>query len=62
MDLCHITSPADGRLAPTARARRPAVRKLVARVRKQAILFCIVDDHAHLVLAAPRARAGLLAG
>jgi hypothetical protein len=63
MDLWQITITSKGRLPlfPTEAERRRAVRTL-ARVAGQLLaIFCIVDDHLHLVVVCSRPGAGRLA-
>ena len=52
MGLVHLTYSSDGRhpLCPTERSRRLAVRALARTVGGHTVLFCVVDDHLHLVL------------
>lgn len=63
MDTWHLTFPADGRFAlfPDESLRRQALHRLGAVVRDRALLFCLVDDHVHLVVRAERIEAGRLA-
>ncbi len=60
MQSWHLTFPARGRLAlfPTEALRRQALHRLAPTVTDRALLFCLVDDHVHLVLRAERAEAG----
>ncbi len=63
MDCSHLTFSSDGRLPlfPDETTRRAAIRCLARTAGQEIALFCIVDDHLHLVLLAPRARVGRLA-
>ena len=64
MDLWHLTFASDGRLPlfDGERPRRAAVQA-IARVADPdtVALYCLVDDHLHLVAGCPRPRAGQLA-
>ncbi|RME26697.1 MAG: hypothetical protein D6798_06175 [Deltaproteobacteria bacterium] len=63
MQTVHLTFSAEGRLAlfPDEAARRRAVRAL-ARVGGDALLlFCVVDDHVHVVVRSEPDRTGRLA-
>jgi hypothetical protein len=50
--MWHVTWSTVGRhpIAPDEAARRALVRVLVERAAKVLVLFCVVDDHVHLVL------------
>ena len=63
MDSWHLSFPADGRVAllPDEPLRRQALHRLAAVVRDRALLFCLVDDHVHLVARGERAEGGRLA-
>ena len=63
MDCSHLTFSSDGRLPlfPDETARRAALHCLARTAGQEIALFCMVDDHLHLVLLAPRARVGRLA-
>jgi len=58
MQLVHVTVAARGRavLAPNEAERRRIVRALARRHGQRVLLFALVDDHLHAVLAALRAR------
>lgn len=60
--ITHFTFSSDGRhpLFPTLARRRAAVR-CILRVAPECILFCVVDDHLHVVVVADRARTGRIA-
>jgi hypothetical protein len=60
--ITHFTFSSDGRhpLFPTLAVRRAAVR-CILRVAPETILFCVVDDHLHVVVVADRARTGRIA-
>ncbi len=63
MDSWHLTFSTRGRVvlfADEAR-RRSAVRAIFAVVGDHLLLFCIVDDHVHVVVHGDRQRAGRLA-
>ena len=62
MDLWHLTVASEGRqvLFPSEEGRRAAVRVLARVAGAEALLFCVVDDHLHLVVASERARIGWL--
>jgi hypothetical protein len=49
--VSHLTFSSDGRLAlfPTLELRRKAVR-CIAAIGPEVILFCVVDDHVHVVI------------
>jgi hypothetical protein len=61
MKVWHLTlsSPTRTVLFPDEAAARRAVRCILRVARDQVVLFCIVDDHAHIILfcAVPRLRA-----
>lgn len=59
----HLTLSAEGRhaLFPSEERRRAAVRALSRVAADRLLLFCVVDDHVHLVVQGERAAAGLLA-
>jgi len=63
MDCSHLTFSSDGRLPlfPDETTRRAAVHCLARAAGQEIALFCIVDDHLHLVVLAPRPRVGRLA-
>ena len=52
MGCWHLSFPAKGRYPPfpNEHSRRAAVRKLVRVAGKEMALFCIVDDHLHIVV------------
>jgi hypothetical protein len=52
MTCWHLTYPADGRfpLFPDESSRRRAVRALARVAGQKMVLFCIVDEHVHVVL------------
>ncbi len=54
--LWHATWSTRGRLpvAPDEAARRALVREIVARAGTALVLFCVVDDHVHVVLLCDR--------
>jgi hypothetical protein len=60
--ITHFTFSSDGRhpLFPTLARRRAAVR-CILRVAPECILFCVVDDHLHVVVVADPARTGRIA-
>jgi hypothetical protein len=62
LDLWHLTIASDGRRAlfPAEEGRRAAVRVLARVVGPAALLFCVVDDHLHLVVGWERLRVGWL--
>src|SRR5436190_7438197 len=49
--FAHLTFSSDGRhpLFPTLERRRAAIRRIAA-IGPEVILFCVVDDHAHVVI------------
>lgn len=59
----HLTLSAEGRhaLFPSEERRRAAVRALAAASGDRLLLFCVVDDHVHLVVRDERSSAGVLA-
>ena len=63
MDIWNVTIAAVGRhpLFPTEDERRRAVLALARVVTGSLALFCIVDEHIHLVVVRPRRSAGRLA-
>jgi len=63
MMIWHLTFSAQGRhpFFPNEQERRRAVRSLVRVVGPYLVLFCIVDEHIHLVVIGERALAGRLA-
>jgi hypothetical protein len=63
MELFHTTFAAEGRhaLFPTDDARRWAVLTLARVAGRSLALFCIADDHVHLVIVGSRERATNLA-
>jgi len=63
MDLHHLTLATDGRrtLFPDETARRTALRALGGALAGRALLFCVVDDHVHVVLEGERAAVGRVA-
>ncbi len=56
----HLTFASDGRLAlfPDETVRRTALRSLVPLLADRALLFCLVDDHLHVVMNQDRPDAG----
>lgn len=58
----HLTLSSDGRfpIVSDEAARLHAVRTLARIIPQDMALFCVVDDHDHLVLRGERPRAGLL--
>lgn len=52
MEIVHVTWSTEGRLPffPDEALRRRAVRKLVAAAGAELVVFCIVDEHVHVVL------------
>jgi hypothetical protein len=63
LNLWHVNSASAGRhaLFPTEESRRDAVRALARVARDRLALFCIVDEHLHLVAIGSRATVGRLA-
>jgi len=63
MEHWHLSFSTVGRKPafPTEAARRAAVRVLGRTAGPHLVLFCIVDDHLHVVVQARRAQAGRLA-
>jgi len=63
MPIWHLTYATDGRhpIAADEEERRAAVRALGRCAGAETVLFCVVDDHLHLVLHASKQRAGRLA-
>lgn len=63
MEIWNLTIPAIGRhpLFPTEEARRRAVHALARVAGGSLALFCIVDEHIHLVAVCSRIEAGRLA-
>jgi hypothetical protein len=62
-EVWHMSLESEGRhtLFRTESELRGAVRALAGLAGAEALLFCLVDDHIHLVLACDRKRAALLA-
>ena len=62
MQATHLTFAADGRLAlfPSEAQRRAAVRAIVRVGGARILLFCLVDDHVHVVVYAPTQETGRL--
>ena len=62
MQLWHLTYSSRTRhaLFPSEQLRRAALRRLLQVVAAEVVLFCLVDDHLHLVLCCDEARAALL--
>lgn len=62
MGTWHLTVASDGRqvLFPSEERRRAAVRVLARAAGREAALFCVVDDHVHLVVLCERERLGWL--
>lgn len=63
MGIWHLTWATDGRhpIVPGEEGRRAVVRALGRCAGAQTVLFCLADDHLHLVLDCSRQRAGRLA-
>ena len=63
MDVWHITLAARNRgtLLPREASRREGVRRLAQLAGEEMLLFSIVHDHVHVVLAGDRARVGAVA-
>jgi len=63
MAVWHLTLESKGRqhLFPAEESLRAAVRALAAAAGGETLLFCVVDDHVHVVVCCDRARAGRLA-
>lgn len=59
----HLTFATRGRqpVAPTEEIRRALVRVIVRIAGKFLVLFCVVDDHVHVVVLCKRKQAGRLA-
>ncbi len=64
MECWHVTCSTDSRsrLYADEETLRRATRSVARVVGRHALLFCIVDDHLHLVLAGARAATGQRAG
>lgn len=62
MATWHLTLASDGRqtLFPEEDGRRAAVRLLARAARDEMVLFCVVDDHVHVVVLAERPRVAKL--
>lgn len=62
MQSYHLTYASDGRLAllPDEALRRQALHALARTVGDRVVLFCLVDDHIHVVLLCEAERVGLL--
>jgi hypothetical protein len=62
MQCWHLTFSADSRFPPfpSESRRRLAIRKLVQVAGNEMVLFCVVDEHIHLVVCCSRQRAGLI--
>ncbi len=60
MQIFHLTFSSTGRwpLFDSEASRRAAVRLIAIRARGRVVLFCIVDDHLHVVVLGDRAAAG----
>lgn len=63
MNCWHLTFASAGRhaLFPDEAGRRAAVHKLAMVAGQEMVLFCIVDDHVHVVVLETRTRTGRLA-
>ena len=63
MQSWHLTFATDGRnpLCPEEGARLAMVRALARVAGEHAVLFCVVDDHIHLVVLCERQEAGRIA-
>lgn len=62
MQLWHLTYSSRTRhaLFPSEQLRRAALRRLLQVVAAEVVLFCLVDDHLHLVLSCDEVRAARL--
>lgn len=62
MQSYHLTFASDGRqaLLPDEGLRRQALHTLARTVGDRVVLFCIVDDHVHVVLLCEAERVGVL--
>ena len=62
MQTFHLTYASDGRqaLLPEPALQRQALQALARAVAEQVVLFCIVDDHVHVVLLCQDERVGTL--
>ncbi len=62
MQSYHLTYASDGRqaLLPDEALRRRALHALARTVGDRVVLFCIVDDHIHVVLLCEAQPVGLL--
>lgn len=62
MEEWHVSVAKDGRgvLFPDEATLRRGVRSMARILKDQALLFCVVDDHLHLLVRGDRARVGHL--
>jgi hypothetical protein len=62
LQIWHLTFSATGRwpLFDGESSRRAAVRLIAARVGHRLVLFCVVDDHLHVVVIGDRMAAGMM--